>query len=152
MNKSRSLLLLSALSLFSLSSFAAEENYEFAIPNALRTSAKQPVCAADGETKDGCLFHSRQGDVNRVRLPVSTGTKWVLEPQTPAIYTVQPQSDEVKSANTRFAVIDVIPNKPEDADITLVFDKLETSGAGKVKLVERRKFNIMKHSEKTWNE
>lgn len=152
MKKTQLLPLISALSIFSLSSFASAENYDFAIPNALRPAAKQPHCAAEGETKDGCLFHSLQGDTHRVRLPVAKNTRWVLEPQTPDIFTVKVHDDEIKSDKTQFAVIDIIPNRPEDADITLVFDKLETSDAGKIKLIERRKVNVMKHSQRTWNE
>ncbi len=152
MKNSRSLLLLSALSLISLSSFAAHEHYEFAVPNAMRPAAKQPLCAAEGETKDGCLFHSLQGDVNRVRLPVTDETRWILKPQTPDVFTAMIQDDEVKPDQARFEVIDIIPNRPEDADITLVFDKLETSKSGEKRIVESRKVNVMKHSEKTWNE
>lgn len=152
MKNSRSLLLLSVLSLVSLSSFAAHEHYEFAVPNAMRPAAKQPLCSAEGETKDGCLFHSLQGDVNRVRLPVTNETRWVLKPQTPAVFTAKFQDDTVKSDKTEFEVIDIIPNRPEDADITLVFDKVETLKSGDKRIVESRKVNIMKHSEKTWNE
>lgn len=152
MKTSRSLLFLSMTFLFGTSSYASDKSYDFAIPNALRPSAKQPVCSADGETKDGCVFHSRQGNVNRVRLPVTANTKWLLESQKPVIFTAKYQSNENNSEKSVFEVIDVTPNKPEDADITLVFNKIETVKGGKPKLIERRKINIMKHSEKTWNE
>lgn len=124
---------------------------EFAIRNALRPGAKAPHCPEEGATPDGCIFHTLTNHVNRARLPLSSGTSWAVKSPDAALLTIRQAGEETAADGSRYQVIEIVPHAPEDADITITFDKL-TSTDGPLRVIERRRVTMMKHGEKSWNE
>lgn len=124
---------------------------EFAIRNAQRPGGAAASCPAAGPTPDGCTFHTLAGDVNRVRLPVVPGHVWTVATPDAALVEIRQGVEDSGAAGDRFQVIEIVPTRPEDADIVLTFDRL-TVAPGPIKLVERRRVSMMKHSDKSWHE
>lgn len=115
----------------------------------MRPGAKAPHCPAQGETPDGCTFHTLKDNANRARLPLAAGASWTARASEPALVTVRPAGEEAGADGARYQLFDIIPTQPEDADITVTFDKLTASP---VKVIERRRVNVMKHSHTSWHE
>lgn len=130
---------------------AAAATPEFAIRNAQRPGAAAAPCPDTGETPDGCTFHARTGVLNRARLPAAPGAVWIASTPDPSLVTIRAAASAADTRETGYQVIDIVPTRPEDADITITFDKL-TGPDGARRLVERRRVSVMKHSEKTWHE
>lgn len=128
---------------------AAEPAYD--IRNALRPGAKAAHCPARGATPDGCIFHTLTGQVNRARLPLAPDASWAVHSPEAALLTIRQAGEETAADGSRYQVIEIVPHAPEDADITITFDKL-TSAGGPLRVIERRRVTMMKHGEKSWNE
>lgn len=122
---------------------------EFAIRNAMRPGATAPHCPARGETPDGCTFHTLQDGANRARLPLTGGASWTAHASDPALVTIRHGGEEAGADGVRYQLFDIAPTRPEDADITVTFDKLTAAPA---KVVERRRVTVMKHSHASWHE
>lgn len=122
---------------------------EFAIRNANRPGAKAPHCPAQGETPDGCTFHTLKDGQNRARLPLAAGVTWTAHASEAALVTIRQAGDETAADGVRYQLVDIIPVTPDDADITVTFDKLSGTPS---KITERRRVNVMKHSLTSWHE
>ena len=125
---------------------SAAESAEFAIPNAQRPGASAAACSREDETVDGCTFHVRHDGSVEARLPVTDGERWVA---------TTPDSEllEISSANPATAqwhTIELVPRTEVDVDAVVTFDKL-TGADNAPKVVERRRVNVMVHSDATWN-
>lgn len=145
----KNMLKLLSISLLISASAAALAAPEFAIRNAKRPGAKAMHCPAQGETPDGCTFHAQTNSVNRARLPLAPGARWSTQAQHPALVSIRQAGEETAADGARYQLIDIVAIEPEDADISVTFDRLT---ATPVKVIERRRVSIMKHSEHSWNE
>ncbi|QXI30016.1 hypothetical protein [Pseudomonas vanderleydeniana] len=120
------------------------EDVAYAIENPLRPGAKAPYCETQTEAFDGCTFHSVAGDAYRAKLMVKQGETWVASTSDAATIKFQDAAaTEVVDGKT-YQVIKVEPSPAKNADVTVTFDKL-TGGAGALKVIERRRINVMIH-------
>lgn len=119
-------------------------NPAYAIPNPLRPGAKATPCAKQGETPDGCTFHTKKDDVNRVRLPGSPDATWTARASEGEMVAIRKATDDAAADGARYQVFELVPGATKDADIVVTFDKL-TGAPGALKVVERRRVSVMVH-------
>ena len=116
----------------------------YAIPNPLRPGAKAAPCAKQGETPDGCTFHTKKDDVNRVRLPGSADATWTARASDGETIGIRKAADDTSADGALYQVFELVPGAAKDADIIVTFDKL-TGAPGALKVVERRRVSVMVH-------
>lgn len=112
----------------------------YAIPNPLRPGAKAPYCEAQAETADGCTFHSVAGAPYTARLTAGPGETWVATASDTTLVAVEPSAP----GGQPFQQLKLVPNPADNADATVTFDKL-SGDPGTMKVVERRRINVMIH-------
>lgn len=130
-------------------SAAAAESVEFAIPNAQRPGANAPACSRQDETLDGCTFHVRHDGSVEARLPLGGGERWVATTTNADLLEIRTTAGQNPDA-TQWQAIELVPTTQADADVVVTFDRL-TGAENAQKVIERRRVNVMVHSDATWN-
>ena len=68
------------------SSNAAAQAHTAATMKTPRPGANAPNCITLTETADGCTFHTRKGNIERVHLPTAAGVTWTATIGDTALY------------------------------------------------------------------
>jgi hypothetical protein len=88
-----------------------------------RPGANAPNCITLTETADGCTFHTRKGNIERVHLPTAAGVTWTATMGDTALVSIGEAKDEAMPDGSKQHVIIVAPQTAEDADVIVRFEK-----------------------------
>jgi hypothetical protein len=114
-------------------------------PNASRPGAGAPNCAKLAETADKCVFHTRNGQIDIVRLPMTAGVTWLATASNPALVQISKGKIETLPEGSKQHVLQVVPRTPADADVVLKLEKHSSSDAS-APASETRNINLMIHA------
>jgi len=110
--------------------------------NASRPGAGAPNCAKLEETSDRCVFHTRKGQIDTVRLPMSSGVTWTATASDATLIEIGPAKVETRPDGSKQHVIQVVPQTAADADVVLKLEKRSASAG----VTETRNINLMIHA------
>lgn len=129
------------------SAVAAESPRAQSAPNnnALRPGAGAPNCAKLVETSDKCVFHTRKGQVDTVRLPMANGVTWKATVSDAALVAVGETKVETLPDGSRQQVVQVVPQTSADADVILKLEKKSSTDSA-APATETRTINLMIHA------
>jgi streptogramin lyase len=105
------------------SSNAAAQAHTAATMKTPRPGANAPNCITLTETADGCTFHTRKGNIERVHLPTAAGVTWTATMGDTALVSIGEAKDEAMPDGSKQHVIIVAPQTAEDADVIVRFEK-----------------------------
>ena len=113
--------------------------------NASRPGAGAPNCAKLAETADRCVFHTRKGQIDTIRLPVAAGVNWKATVSDGSLVSIGEANVETLPDGSRQQVVQVVPRTPADADVVLKLEK-RSSADSAAPAAETRTINLMIHA------